>query len=86
MDDLEEKIKKAIKKRALGFTVKETVKVYKVKKGKEELNKRKVKTKYYPPDLTAARVALENVKKIEEYSDGELTEERKRIEEELKIE
>jgi hypothetical protein len=79
---MEDEIKEALLKRAKGYYSRESTREFSFdgKKGVETLVKRKVSTKYTPPDVAAAKVllALEGGG-IEDMSDVELQEERERI-------
>jgi len=76
----EKKINAAIKKRALGFKVKETVEEFAFNKsGNKELKKRKVTTKHYPPDLPAVKILMAGVRQLEDYTEEELESERLRL-------
>lgn len=56
MKDIEE----ALKKKALGYTVDEVVEEYGVgEDGNQQLTKKKVTTKHYPPDLSAIKTIME---------------------------
>ena len=86
-----EEIKKALLKKALGFSSDEVVEEYSLdENGNSVLNKRKVTKKYNPPDISAMKILLEK----ENFSDdslshmtlAELKKEKKRLLKQLKEE
>ena len=55
-----EEIRKALLKKALGFSSDEVVEEYTLDKdGNEVLNRRKVTKKYNPPDISAVKILME---------------------------
>ncbi|MBO5525401.1 MAG: hypothetical protein J5993_01490 [Clostridia bacterium] len=77
---MNEKLKKAITKCALGCSVSETVEEYSMEDGKMTLVKKKKNKKEIPPDLRAVQMLLEDKGESGcELSDEELEEERKRL-------
>lgn len=81
---MNENLRKAILKCALGCSVSETVEEYGIEEGKMKLVKRKKSKKQLPPDLKAAQLLLSDGA-AEGYLDDETLErERKRLMEELK--
>ena len=68
---MSDEIHDALLRRALGFDCEETVDEYGFSEGEEVLVKRKVTKKYVPPDISAAKLLLEE-KPLGEYSDEEL--------------
>ena len=65
-----EEIKKALLKKALGFSSDEVVEEYSLdENGNSVLNKRKVTKKYNPPDISAMKILLEK----ENFSDDSLS-------------
>jgi hypothetical protein len=90
--DEEEKLKKALLKKAMGYSAKEeTVEFIRDDLGEEVVAKRKVSRKHYPPDISALRLLIEhfysnNFEDISSMTDEELQRERKRIIELLKEE
>ncbi len=81
----EDRIRDAILKVALGFTVEEVTEEYDAKDGELRLIKRKETKKDVPPDLKAVKLLLED----SDYSaltDEQLEEERQRLLRELKEE
>ncbi len=89
--DVTETISKILYKRAMGYTVKESVAEYVVDENQNELlSKKKVTTKHIPPDIAAAKtlLALKEGKSdlLTELTDQELAEEKARLLELLKEE
>lgn len=83
---MEDKVKKAILKRALGYSVKEVQEEFSLADdGGMTLTKRKVTDKYLPPDNSALKTYLElsGVKNVDSYSDEQLQAEKERLVEEL---
>ena len=85
----EDKIKKALLKKALGYSASDVVEEYSVEDGKEKLAKKKVTKKHYSPDISAVKVLLERYyktyeDKILDMSDQELELERARLKKILK--
>lgn len=78
-----DKIKEAILKVALGYSLEEVTEEYDVKDGALRLVKRKETKKDVPPDLKAARLLYEE-KDLSALSDEELERERQRLLSELK--
>lgn len=84
MDD-EEKIKKALLKKALGYQTNEVVEEYVLdEEGNAKLSKKKVTRKHVSPDIAAMRVLLERyhsdlADEIRNMSDEELLAERSRL-------
>lgn len=84
MDD-EEKIKKALLKKALGYQTNEVVEEYVLdEEGNAKLSKKKVTRKHISPDISAMRVLLERyhsdlADEIRNMSDEELLAERSRL-------
>lgn len=56
---MSDEIHDALLRRALGFDCEETVDEYGFSEGEEVLVKRKVTKKYVPPDISAAKLLLE---------------------------
>ena len=83
--DEEEKLKRALYKKAMGYGVsEETVEYVTNDKGEEVVSKRKVSKKYIPPDASALRLLIEHFysntyRDIESMSDEELEKERDEI-------
>ena len=90
MDD--DRLKKALFRRALGYSVKEeTVEFAKDDSGEEIIAKRKVSIKHIPPDLSALKILLnrffpDEYKNIDEITEEDLAKERENIFEKLKEE
>ena len=82
-------LRELLYKRAMGFICEETVDEYAVSDGDEELKlvKRKITSKYNPPDLAAIKALLELKEDgLDAFSDEELEEERRRLIEKIKSE
>ena len=81
----EEKLKKALLRKALGYDAKETVEEFSVDaKGLKKLSKQKITKKHFAPDLTALKILIEqfypNVNlKISNMTEEELLAEKQRI-------
>ena len=75
---MSDEIHDALLRRALGFDCEETVDEYGFSEGEEVLVKRKVTKKYVPPDISAAKLLLEE-RPLGEYFIGELAREKKRV-------
>lgn len=79
----EEKLKKALLKKALGYTADEVVCEYTLdEEGVQKLSKKKVTKKHYAPDISAVKILLENYSNLPDvYSmtDEELLKERERL-------
>lgn len=84
MDD-EDKLRKALLKKALGYNADEVVEEYTFDdEGALKLSKKKVTSKHYSPDISAVKVLLERFyksyeDKISAFDDEELEEERLRL-------
>jgi len=75
----------ALRRKALGYSVKETVEEYAADGGGElKLTKKRISSHHFPPDLSAARAVTEGVKTLSEWTDEELEEERLRLEQAVK--
>lgn len=83
--ELNDKLKQTLIKKATGFKVEESVCEYGVQEDEVKLLKKKVSTKYFPPDLSAISMLL-NTKEtnLKNLSDLELEQEKERILELLK--
>ena len=83
--DEDEKLKKALFRKALGYSVKEeTVEFSRDDSGDEIVSKRKISKKHIPPDISALKMLIEHFfteqfKDVEEMTDEELQEEREKI-------
>lgn len=76
---MNEEIEKAVFRRAVGYDVQEITEEY---SGENELIKRKVSSKHYPPDMTAVKTMLELGLDNDEFktmSDEQLGELKKRM-------
>lgn len=89
MED-EDKIRKALLKKALGYNADEVIEEYTFDdEGQIKLSKKKVTKKHFSPDISAVKVLLERYyktyeDKVSEMSDEELLLEKERLEEILK--
>ncbi len=83
MDD--ERIKKAILKVALGYSLEEVTEEYGVEDGELKLVKRRATKKDVPPDLKAVKLLLDE-RDYSVLSDEELEEEKRRLLAQLKEE
>ncbi len=79
--DLKQDLKDVLIKKALGYDVKEVIEEYSSDAdGAVKLSKKKVTTKYVPPDMTALKILLdENHKGVEQMTEEELYEEKIRL-------
>ena len=80
----EDKIRKALLKKALGYSADEVVEEYALDEGGEKLVKKKVTKKHFSPDVSAVKILLERYyqtyqEKISLMSDEELEKEEKRL-------
>ena len=68
-------------KKALGYDAKEVVEEYVGgEEGDVKLSKKKITTKYVPPDMTALKILLdENQKQVGDMTDEELEKEKNRL-------
>ncbi len=88
----QEKIKKALMKKALGYNANEVIVEYTIDAtGKKQLSKKKVTKKHYSPDISAVKVLLERYYKtyeedVHSMSDQVLFEEKERLISEIKEE
>ncbi len=82
-EDKKTSIERALIKKALGYEAREVVEEYASDEEGEKLTKRKVTVKDVPPDLTAAKILLENfedkARPLSSLSDAELQEEKMRL-------
>lgn len=81
---VETDLKKALVKKALGYDAEEIVEEYVGDDEGVKLSKRKITKKNYPPDVTAIKMLLSDEKPIENLSDEELAQEKRRLLELLK--
>ncbi|MGN1098735.1 MAG: hypothetical protein ACI4S9_00190 [Christensenellales bacterium] len=79
------KIENALLKKALGYTVTETVEEYSTLDGALELQKKKITKKHIPPDMTALKLVLDKNSEdsYDKMTDEELERERFRLLKEL---
>lgn len=80
----EEKLRKAILKKALGYDAEEVVEEYATVDEEVKLSKRKVTKKHYPPDLSAIKLIMESIddpilKTYQGMSKRELLQEKKKL-------
>ena len=76
---MNEEIENAVFRRAVGYDVQEITEEY---SGDNELVKRKVSSKHYPPDMTAVKTMLEpglDSDELKNMSDSQLKELKKRL-------
>ena len=82
MNEIEEKIKNALTKKAVGYSAKEVVEEYQDDDGVMRLTKRKVTKKHVPPDTVAAKMVMEGFNlndKLENMTDEQLEIEKQRL-------
>lgn len=78
--DLKDKLKQTLIKKATGYKVEESVCEYGMEENEIKLVKKKVSTKYYPPDITAINLLLnEKETDYKDMSNEELEIEKQRI-------
>lgn len=58
-EKIRRRIERALIKKAVGYSARETVKEYQISDGEEILIKKKVSDKAVPPDINAAKMLLE---------------------------
>lgn len=80
----EDKIRKALLKKALGYNTDEVIEEYALNEGQEVLIKKKITKKHYSPDVSAVKILLERYyqtyqEKISLMSDQALLEEEERL-------
>jgi hypothetical protein len=76
------KLKEALLNKALGYTTQEITEEYGISGDDFVLQKRKMSTKSYPPDLSALQILLDEEVEFNEFekkSDDELKKEKERI-------
>lgn len=88
-DNESEKLAKSLLKKAMGYSVDEVVEEYVNDENEMKLVKKKITKKHIPPDINAARALLEKCadsefNHLQDLSDEELEEMRKKIIEEIK--
>ena len=78
-----ENLEKALEKKALGYDTEEVVEEYQEGDGEIRLTKKKVNKKNVPPDITALKLLLDNIKigekSVEEMTDEELENEKNKL-------
>ncbi len=85
VDSVDESIKNALIKRALGYEAVDEVKEYSIDENEQmKLTKKKITKKFVSPDISAAKTLLEyyfaeNKNEFEQMSDEELLRERERL-------
>ena len=73
-------IDSALKKKAFGFDATEIVEEYALsEEGEIKLSKKKVTTKFVPPDVVALKMLIEKAPSLTDYSDEELAAEKERL-------
>lgn len=78
--ELNDKLKETLIKKATGYKVKESVYEYGMNEDEIKLVKKKVSTKYYPPDLTAINILLnEKQTDLKNLTNEELEKEKNRL-------
>ena len=78
--ELKDKLKQTLIKKATGYKVEESVCEYGMEDDQIKLVKKKVSTKYYPPDLSAINMLLnEKETDYKSFTDEELEEEKQKI-------
>ena len=74
------KIKRALKKKALGYSASESVEEYALVDGELALVKKKITIKEVPPDTTAVKLLLElSGESVETLTEEEIKSEKKRL-------
>lgn len=81
MKNINEKLNETILKKAMGYSVEESVMEYGMCDDELKLIKKKVSKKYYPPDLSAINLLINDNKNndLKKLTDAELEEEKNRI-------
>ncbi len=78
--ELNEKLKQTLIKKATGYKVEESVCEYGICEDEMKLLKKKVSTKYYPPDLSAINMLLNQTETdYKNLTDTELEQEKEKI-------
>lgn len=80
-EDVKREIELALIKRAKGYDAMETIEEFALGDGEEKLCRKKVTTKNFPPDVSAAKLllALDGGKDLALLSDEELEEEKNKL-------
>ena len=76
---MDEGIRRALYRRAVGFEADEVTEEYSFNEGEEGLLKRRVVKKQVPPDVAAAKLYVEAQKPLTELTDEELEREKDRL-------
>lgn len=78
---MQDKLEKELKKKALGYTVKESCEEYANIEGSMQLTKQKITKKHIPPDIAAYKFLLElkGGESIEDLTDEQLKEEKEKL-------
>ncbi len=76
---MDEGIRRALYRRAVGFEADEVTEEYSFNEGEEVLLKRRVVKKQMPPDVAAAKLYVEAQKPFTELTDEELEREKDRL-------
>ena len=82
MNEIEEKIKNALTKKAVGYSAKEVVEEYQDEDGILKLTKKRVTKKHVPPDTQAAKMVMEGFLSeggLESMTDEQLEAEKRRL-------
>jgi len=81
MKNLKDKLNDALVKKAMGYSVEESVCEYGMCDDELKLIKKKISKKYYPPDLSAINLLIGSVNKsdFETMTDEELEQEKNRL-------
>ncbi len=81
MEDMQNDLLCAVRKKAVGYTAEECVEEYGVNDGQLVLCKRKITVKEVPPDLSAVKMLMEmdGIDPYENMSEEELETEKKRL-------
>ena len=82
MNEIEQKIKQALTKKAVGYSAKEVVEEYQDEDGVMKLTKKRVTKKHVPPDTQAAKMVIEEFLSADDYAemtDEQLETEKQRL-------
>lgn len=82
----EERVRRALERKALGYETDEVVEEYGFREGEEILVKKKVTRKSVPPDIQAAKMLLGELPSPREMSDEQIEREKQRLLQMLKEE
>ena len=75
----DEKVMRALERKALGYETDEVVEEYAFREGEEILVKKKVTRKSVPPDIQVAKMLLEKQTPPREMSDEQIAQEKQRL-------